>query len=186
MNKHAPTDAELVTETLAGKSEKFGQLYDRHARMVRAVVAGVSGDWSAIDDMTQESFLRAYRNLAKLREPARFGHWIVGIARKVASERRRSLRRSRHEVSWPEVDFSRTEQGLEIREQLSLVMQRLSRLPEQERTAIHAYFLEQQDANAAAFLLGLSRSGFHALVQRALARLATRIECNKATKNAAQ
>jgi RNA polymerase sigma-70 factor (ECF subfamily) len=99
MEPNAPNDAELVAETLADNREAFGELYDRHARMVRAVVLGVSGDWSAVEDMTQESFLRAFRKLATLREPARFCPWIVGIARHVARERRRTLRRDRHEFA---------------------------------------------------------------------------------------
>jgi hypothetical protein len=47
MDSNSPTDAELVTETLAGDREPFGQLYDRYARLVATVVAGVSGDWAA-------------------------------------------------------------------------------------------------------------------------------------------
>jgi RNA polymerase sigma-70 factor (ECF subfamily) len=81
MEPNVPTDADLVAGTLSGNHEAFGELYDRHARMVRAVVAGVSGDWFAAEDMAQECFLRAYRSLARLRDPGRFGPWVVGIAR---------------------------------------------------------------------------------------------------------
>ena len=48
MEPAADHDAALVANTLAGDREAFGQLYDRHAAMARAVVAGVSGDWSAV------------------------------------------------------------------------------------------------------------------------------------------
>ena len=53
-------------------------------------------------------------------------------------------------------------------------MCRLAELPDDERLAIHVFFLEGQNAAQAAERLELSRSGFYALVQRALARLATR------------
>jgi DNA-directed RNA polymerase specialized sigma24 family protein len=59
MERLVENDAELVAASLAGDREAFGQLYDRHARMVRAVVLAVSNDWPSVDDMTQESFLRA-------------------------------------------------------------------------------------------------------------------------------
>jgi RNA polymerase sigma factor (sigma-70 family) len=166
-------------ETLAGNREAFGQLYDRHARMVRAVVAGVSGDWSAVEDMVQECFLRAYRNLARLRDPQRFRSWIVGIARRVARERRRALMRDRHEFGQPHPSEIESTAGHEsevhVCDELELVMQRVAALPERERLAIHAFFLEQQDTSQAAELLGLSRSGFYALVQKAIARLAAQI-----------
>ena len=147
--------------------------------MVRAVVAGVSGDWPAVEDMTQECFLRGYKNLSKLREPERFGPWIVGIARQVGRERRRSLARDRHEFrETPVAEMGSTADGEAIvdeREQVEVVMRELAILPEQERVAVHAFFLEQRDAQQAAELLGLSRSGFYAVVARGIARLAKQL-----------
>ncbi|MEX2092359.1 MAG: sigma-70 family RNA polymerase sigma factor [Pirellulales bacterium] len=177
MGLTAKSDAELIAETLAGDREAFGQLYDRHARLVRAVVAGVSGDWSAVEDMTQECFLRAYRKLASLRDRDRFGQWLAGFARRVARERRRSLRRDRHEFGSPVEETLAASDGQAAahdRDQIERVMRRLAELPEDERLAIHAFFLEGQNAHQAAERLEISRSGFYALVQRALAHLATR------------
>jgi RNA polymerase sigma-70 factor (ECF subfamily) len=179
LSKHRSYSS-LVPKTLAGDREAFGRLYDRHAAMVRAVVAAVTGDWSAVEDMTQECFLRAYRKLATLRDRDRFGPWIAGVARHVARERRRSLRRDRHEFRDPEPaevePRSDIETNLHSRDQLEIVLRRLAELPEQERLAVHLFFFKEQNAERAAEVLGLSRSGFYALVQRAVARLATRIE----------
>ena len=175
MEPNSPTDAELVTATLAGQREPFGLLYDRYARLVASVVAGVSGDWAAVDDMAQECFLRAFRKLATLRDPTRFGPWIAGIARRVGRERRRTLRRDRHEFRDPRalqadsltiIDANRC-----ARDETERIMRGVEKLGEQERLAIHAFFLQQQDVRQAAEVLGLSRSGFYATVQRAIARL---------------
>jgi RNA polymerase sigma factor (sigma-70 family) len=181
MDPSNQSDAELVTLALAGDREAFGSLYDRYARLARAVVLSVSNDWRGVDDMTQECFLRAYRNLPKLREPDRFREWIVGTARKVGNERRRTLKRDRHEFQdkgpW---EMATTTDGaaavIAERDQMALVMQSLVALPEQERLAIHTFFLEGRDARQGAEVCGLSRSGFYALVQRAVARLATRLK----------
>jgi RNA polymerase sigma-70 factor (ECF subfamily) len=188
MTQNSPTDSELVAQTLAGCREPFGQLYDRYARMVRAVVAGVSGDWPGADDMLQECFLRAYRNLSKLRDPARFGGWVTGIARQVGRERRRSLRRDRHEFhdvrQWQIELTANSETKVAKRDQIELVMRKLDGLEERERIAVHAFFLEQQNAEQAADLLGLSRSGFYALVQRAIGRLAAQIRLSETKERA--
>jgi RNA polymerase sigma-70 factor (ECF subfamily) len=187
MEHQRPDDAELVAKSQAGNREAFGVLYDRHARMVRAVVLAVSGDWQAVDDLVQESFLRAYRKLATLRDPGLFGPWIAGISRRVARERRRSLQRERHELYDPrsmEIKSpAATPLETGLREQLDLVMLRLAELPERERLAVHAFFLEKQGARDACEVLGISRSGFYALVQRAIARLAARLRlCQTAEK----
>jgi RNA polymerase sigma-70 factor (ECF subfamily) len=179
MESNQPTNADLVTATLAGNREAFGQLYDRYVRIVRAVVAGVSGDWPGADDMVQETFLRGYRNLTTLRGADRFGAWVVGIARQVGRERRRTLRRDRHEFRDPQPWLIESpadgEMSVDDRDQLELVLRSMSQLEERERIAIHAFYLEQQDGRRAADLLGLSRSGFYALVQRAVARLAASV-----------
>jgi RNA polymerase sigma-70 factor (ECF subfamily) len=179
MDPNPPTDAELVQNSLAGQHEPFGQLYDRYARLAASVVAGVSGDWVGVDDMVQECFLRAFRKLNTLRDPARFGPWIAGIARQVGRERRRTLRRDRHEFLDPQ--SLQTDSKLAANAQrcdpdeIEQIMRNVAKLGEQERLAIHAFFLEQQDVRQAAELLGLSRSGFYATVQRAVARLARQL-----------
>jgi RNA polymerase sigma-70 factor (ECF subfamily) len=174
------TDARLVADTLSGDREAFGQLYDRYARIMRAVVLGVSGDWAGVDDMVQESFLRAFRKLATLREPERFGAWIAGISRQVARERRRSQRRDRHEFREPQTlnveSQNDTTAEVQTRDELALVIERLGELDERERLAVCAYFLEGRGAPEIAELLGLSRSGFYALVQRGIARLALAVQ----------
>ena len=62
--------------------------------------------------------------------------------------------------------------AVQAREETELVMRRLAELPERERLAIHAFFLQECNAQQAGELLGLSRSGVYALLERALARLA--------------
>jgi RNA polymerase sigma-70 factor, ECF subfamily len=171
-----PPDANLVASVLAGDRDAFGRLYDRYARLVRAVVYRAGNDSPVVHDLTQESFLRAYRNLARLRQPDRFGPWVVGIARAVAREHRRSSRRDRHRFVadhslevWSDPD---TPGAVQTADEIEHVMRRVSELPERERMAIHMFFLQERDAVQAARLLKLSRSGIYALLERALARLA--------------
>jgi len=189
MEKEAPTDAELVAETLAGDREAFGRLYDRYAALVRAVVGGVARDYAMVQDLAQESFLRAYRKLEQLRNPERFGAWIVGIARQVARERKRSLRRDRHQFvagNCLEMESSADDlKAIGDAEEHDRVIEHLVTLPDREPLAIPAFLLQQRDARQAAELLDLSRSGFYALLKRALRRLTTRLcrgETQKETK----
>ena len=62
LRNHEPPDADLVARVLAGDVEAFGCLYDRYARLVRAVVYRVGHDAPIVHDLTQECFLRAYRD----------------------------------------------------------------------------------------------------------------------------
>jgi RNA polymerase sigma-70 factor (ECF subfamily) len=171
-NDHSPGDAELVAWALAGNREAFGLLYDRYARLVRAVAFGAAGpDRETVQDLTQECFLRAFQRLETLRDSARFGAWVVGIARQLVREYRR--RRRPELLGDASLDvlgepMTSTEDADEVEHLLRLV----SRLPEQERLAVHFFFLGEHDANTTARLLNLSRSGTYALLKRACGRLA--------------
>jgi RNA polymerase sigma-70 factor (ECF subfamily) len=176
LKSREPPDSELVASVLAGDRDAFGVLYDRYARLVRAVVHRVASDSESVNDLAQECFLRAYRNLGRLRQADRFGPWVVGIARQVAREHRRSKRRDRHEFVSETIvvaDFLRDPcDAVQADEEIALLLDRLTELPERERLAVHAFFLLECDANEAAAMLRLSRSGIYALLGRALARLA--------------
>jgi RNA polymerase sigma-70 factor (ECF subfamily) len=166
---HSTSDAELVAWTLAGDREAFGRLYDRYARLVRAVAFGISHDLATVQDLTQECFLRAFRQLSTLRDPARFGAWVVGIARQVVREyrRRRPELLGGAALDVPGEPLTATEDADEVEHLLRLV----GRLPEQERLAVHFFFLGEHDVNDTAKLLNLSRSGTYALLKRACGRL---------------
>ncbi|MCH7989077.1 MAG: hypothetical protein IID46_07985 [Planctomycetes bacterium] len=71
--QNIPDDKTLVARSRHGDREAFGCLYDRYARLVRAIVFdSVQGDSGALD-LTQETFLRAYQKLDQLKLPESFG-----------------------------------------------------------------------------------------------------------------
>ena len=88
------TDTELVNRSLTGDSAAFGLLVERHraavARLLRALFANLAG----VEDLVQESFPRAYLDLARLRDPGRFGAWVRSIAVNLARMELRSGRLS--------------------------------------------------------------------------------------------
>ncbi len=189
MDVTPPTDAELVALSRSGQTEAFGQLYDRYAPLVRAVCHGETLDHALVADLAQETFLRAYHGLERLREPERFGAWAAGIARQVARERRRALRRDRHEFIDGNAMLVTAENGaveaIDAADESRWILERVAELDEREQLAIHAFYLDGRDVRQAAELLGLSRSGTYALLTRALARLAERVreaEWTKGTK----
>jgi RNA polymerase sigma factor (sigma-70 family) len=170
-NHPVPDDAELVAQTLAGDREAFGQLYDRYARLVRAVALDASHDAANVHDFTQECFLRAFRQLPTLRAPDLFRAWLVGIARRLVRE----FRRRRHTEPLREAASALAADSMspaDDADEIEHVLQLVGRLPRQERLAVRLFYLSERDANTTARLLNLSRSGTYALLRRACSRLA--------------
>jgi RNA polymerase sigma factor (sigma-70 family) len=73
---------------------------------------------------------------------------------------------------------------LQTAEEADWVLRQLAGLPERERLAIHTFFLEERNALQTAELLGLSRSGVYALLERALARLSALVREREVKKEA--
>lgn len=84
---------ELVRRTLAGDKDAFVVLVNSVVRVVFGL-ARQHVPPSDVEDVAQEAFLRAYRDLAKLKNPAQFKSWVCGIAVRVGQETARSGKRA--------------------------------------------------------------------------------------------
>jgi len=74
------TDGELVRMAKAGQREAFGELVKRHMRGVYALAYSFVPNHSDADDLSQQTFLSAYRSLASFRERSSFRTWLFRIA----------------------------------------------------------------------------------------------------------
>jgi RNA polymerase sigma-70 factor (ECF subfamily) len=180
-------DGTLVIGTLNGDRSAFAELYDRRARLIRAVCYDETCDPEAAAELTQEVFLRAYRDLRRLHVPDKFTAWLLGIARQVCREWRRKRGRERRAMAvfsdklaftdrWTEPPDGRL---LELREAIAGTAPTGKggrSLTEQERLALHAFYLQSRDAEEARGVLGLSRSGFYRVLSSACERLRVILE----------
>ena len=76
------TDAELIARALAGDDRHaFAELVRRHQSAVRACLRRLTaGNHALADDLAQETFVLAWRNLRTFRQEARFSTWLYRIA----------------------------------------------------------------------------------------------------------
>jgi RNA polymerase sigma-70 factor (ECF subfamily) len=79
-NADRQEENELVLSVLAGNSNAFDILYQRHARHIYLVCLRMVDDPTAAEDLAQEAFILAYRRLGTFRQEARFSTWLHTIA----------------------------------------------------------------------------------------------------------
>jgi RNA polymerase sigma-70 factor, ECF subfamily len=167
-------DAELARSSAAGDREAAGEIYDRYAPLVRAILVDATGSLTEANDLVQEVFLRALAGLAQLRQPELLGGWLVGIARRQGIEHRRARARQRSRFG-PLVDDPQQDNHDAAGDEVDLVRQAISELPEQERLAVHIHYLCGEPVETARAVLKLSPSGFYKLLDRARGRLRARL-----------
>lgn len=80
MHQMPGDDAAAVARARSGDSEAFRLLVERHSRSVYKVAYRVTGNADDAEDVVQETFLKAYRQLDRFEERASFGTWLHRIA----------------------------------------------------------------------------------------------------------
>ena len=86
-------DRALVERARSGDAEAFRALVDHHSRGLFRLAYRMTGNESDAEDVVQESFLRAYRQLHKFDERASFGTWLYRIGVNCALDLVRSRKR---------------------------------------------------------------------------------------------
>jgi RNA polymerase sigma-70 factor (ECF subfamily) len=93
------TDAAYVTMARAGDTAAFGVLVERHSRALFRLAFRMTGNEQDAEDVVQESFLRAYRQLSRFDERASFGTWLYRIVTNCSLDLVRSRRRRSEQIA---------------------------------------------------------------------------------------
>jgi len=164
-----PTEqAELVRLTLAGNKDSFVELVELHKDVVYGLARQNSPSPSDAEDIAQEAFLRAYRDLRKLKNPERFRPWLYGITIRVAREkhRRRPSTVPLDSVPEPAAAAPTVPDPEEAR-----LLGQLATLPEKYRIPLTLHYLGGRRYGDIAQTLGVPESTARSLVHRARAML---------------
>jgi RNA polymerase sigma-70 factor (ECF subfamily) len=140
------TDEELVARSRTGDSDSFNQLVKRWERPIFALAYRTLGREEDARDVTQETFLRAFRALAGFKGEAKFSSWLYRIALNLCRDWMRRERRAPmvdvpegadlHELAAEKREVASVE-DLAARAELSgAVASAMERLPLEQRTAI--------------------------------------------------
>ena len=174
----APTDADLILAILERDDRNaFAELVRRHQSKVRTVLRRLTrGDAALADDLAQETFVLAWRNLRAFRFEARFSTWIY----RIAFNAWQSEARKHHEVSL-ELDDDALLPGSDAYAEVPDIAARvdleraLASLSDGERAAIAACYYADLSHEEAAQALGMPLGTVKTHVMRAKAKLRARL-----------
>ena len=160
----ARSDIELVEASRRGEHEAFGHLVARYQDVVCAVSYSSTGDQGLSEDVAQETFIAAWRQLDRLRDTMHLRSWLCGIARNLGRKARKRRRREElvdtdEQVAPGASPFDSTASG----ELARVVGDALARIPDAYREVLVLYYREDQSIREVAEALGLSEA---AVMQR--------------------
>ncbi len=157
------TDAELVARSLAGSREAFGEIVARYQTLICSVTYSATGSLTRSQDLSQETFLTAWKRLADLREPASLRSWLCGIARNLNHRSHRSEQREpthgaeplEAALDLPALEIAPAEKAIS-REEESILWRSLERIPENYREPLILFYRQHHSVEQVAVLLDLS------------------------------
>ncbi|MGH9657163.1 MAG: RNA polymerase sigma factor, partial [Bryobacteraceae bacterium] len=95
------TDRSAIAEVCAGNSDAYRVLVDRHSRNIFRLAYRMTGNEQDAEDVVQEAFLRAYRQIQKFDSRSSFSTWLYAIAANYSRDliRARNRRQEHHSPS---------------------------------------------------------------------------------------
>ena len=172
---------QLESDVLAardGDASAFGRLVDETKSAVTAIALAIIGDYPASQDIAQDVFLAAWRNLGKLRSPASFLPWLRQTTRNrartwVRDQGRRRLAATRVDDLLPEVVDGGPDPAelLNARDERRLVVEALADLPGDAREVVILYYREGESVAQVADLLDLTPEAVRQRLSRGRRRM---------------
>jgi len=169
------SDEEVVARVLAGEPSLFEMLMRRYNQRLFRVSRGIVADDAEAEDVTQEAWLRAFRELARFRGEARFSTWLTRIACHEAMARASKRRRlvpinggdGGGEPPEPPAETLGPERDLQNRELQSLLREAVEDLPDPLRAVFCLREMELLSTEETADTLGLSVENVRVRLHRA-------------------
>jgi RNA polymerase sigma-70 factor (ECF subfamily) len=181
------TDAAAVALARDGDSDAFRTLVERHSRAVYSLAYRLTGSPSDAEDVVQETFLKAYRQLGRFESRANFGTWLHRIAVNCSIDliRARPHREAAHDAS--DLDGLGGGDGLgeaqasperlmlstEVQDRINDAMERLSPM---ERAAFMLRHVEGRSLDEISRSLGIKTNATKHSIFRAVRKMRTALE----------
>ncbi|MEZ6138167.1 MAG: sigma-70 family RNA polymerase sigma factor [Pirellulaceae bacterium] len=167
------TTTDLVLAATTGDRDAFERLVHRYAAMVTGVAYSICGDFSLSEDIGQEAFIEAWRNLATIQDPEKFPGWICTVARRRAIDTVRAARPTREDSSLDCMPFDihdpkqqTPEANMSNDQERELVWSMLARLPEAYREPMVLFYRCEESTRDVAIALGENESTIRQRLKR--------------------
>lgn len=184
-------EVQWVQQARGGSTEAFGKLVLLHQSHVRAYLASFVRNPEVADDLAQEVFLNAYRNLGTYQGDAPLRIWLFGFARNLAlNHLRQDARRLSRESSrlvqdlaqWrmAELESPLAEPAARETELLAL-RECVERLPKESSRVVNAFYFESRSAVEIGEMLGRTANTIRLLLFRVRKGLRQCVEARTAS-----
>ncbi len=166
------SDDHLIREVLAGNRDSYADLVRRYEHLVHAAAWAILRNHHTAEDVTQETFIKAYGNLPTLRTPSMFGPWLLTIVRHAATDCGRKKSRLVLVPTLPDMPSH----DAPAEDDAALILSAVACIPDREQQVLLLRYFDNLAVTDIAALLGCPVGTVTKQLSRALARLRDRLK----------
>ncbi len=174
-------DVQLIHRTLSGDEAAFSELVKKHQKCVHALAWRKIGDFHIAEEITQDTFLLAYKKLASLKNPSQFAGWLYVITDRqcIAWFRKKRIdmqsldttnEKTLEKTAYTDYICEQREEAA-VEHRRKIVQKLMEKLPESERTVMVLHYLGEMSCEAISKFLGVSPNTIKSRLKRARERL---------------
>ena len=176
-------DVDLIRRILSGDENAFTTLVEKHRKWIHSLAWREIGDFHAVQEITQDTFIQAYKSLPSLRDPNRFSGWLHVIAKRQCIEwLRRKPMTLQSLDAMPNAELERVSYARYLDEERTqastdglreIVERLLQKLPVNERSVMVLHYYKGLTCEEVSVLLDVSLNTVKSRLYRARKRLET-------------
>jgi RNA polymerase sigma-70 factor (ECF subfamily) len=142
-------DQHYIEKVLQGDANSFAILVDRYKDMVFSVALKVVKNREEAEEVSQDTFIKAYRSLKSFKGDAKFSTWLYKIAYHNCMDRVKKIAKAYHTGTIDEVTENRIKatddvlKTIEQKERAIIIKECLGELPEDERAILWFFYFEE-------------------------------------------
>lgn len=173
----------VVARAKCGDEDAFHLIFNRYGRPVLSFINHHVQSRELAEELAQETFVRAYRNLGGLKDDLRLSTWLFGIARNVVRESVRQARRNEKKVGLDEPESLKLESGFVLpegnmldRELTETIHRALAELDDDKRIVFSLKIFHEKSYEEISSITGHSIGKLKTDLHRARIEMRKRIE----------
>ncbi len=173
-------DNHYVKRVLEGDTEAFRFLVEKYQNRALSAAYSVIKNQDLAEDIVQESFIKAYKNLSSFRGDASFSTWLLRI---VVNESIRQIRRKKLETAYvhesssiSEVEINNCLKTMKEEEQRKYIDRAMQLLPPREALALQLFYIDDLSLKEMEEVIDLKSEHLKVLLYRARKRIFTLLQ----------
>ena len=179
-------DQLYITKVINGDMNAFAYLVDAYKNMVFSLVFKMTKNREEAEEISQDTFIKAYKNISKFKGESKFSTWLYRIAYHTCLDAIKKNRNHNNSFEINEITLNQIQstenilEGIERKERASIMNDCLLKLPEEERSIVWMFYYDELSLKEIIDVTQLSEANIKVILHRARKKLVTIVQENVA------